>query len=109
MTFTIAGAVYGACVGSLFISSALLAHGLKIARPIVTAVGTILIAWQAWVLTQSLAVGVGPFDSLGSIVLAEPVINFQRIITVSIVIAFTAWGVMLSSRLSLRLLRDVVH
>ncbi|MCX6526407.1 MAG: hypothetical protein NTU52_00240, partial [Actinobacteria bacterium] len=104
LTFAIAGAVYGACVGSLFISSALLAHGLKIARPIVTAIGTILLAWQAWVLTQSLAVGIGPFDSLGSIVLAEPVINFQRIITVSVVVALAAWGVMLSSRLSLEAL-----
>ena len=104
LTFAIAGAVYGACVGSLFISGALLAHGLKITRPIVTAIGTILLAWQAWVLTQSLAVGVGPFDSLGSIVLAEPVINFQRIITVLVVGAFAAWGVMLSSRLSLEAL-----
>ncbi|MCX6528254.1 MAG: hypothetical protein NTU52_09795, partial [Actinobacteria bacterium] len=104
LTFAIAGAVYGACVGSLFISVALLAHGLKIARPVVTAIGTILLAWQAWVLTQSLAIGVGPFDSLGSLVLAEPVINIQRIITVLVVVAFAAWGVMLSSRLSLEAL-----
>ena len=104
LTFTVAGAIYGACVGSLFITSALLVHGLKISRSVVTAIGTMLVAWQAWVLTQSLAIGVGPFDSLGSIVLAEPVINFQRIITVFVVIVLAGWGVILSSRLSLEAL-----
>jgi hypothetical protein len=103
VAFALWGAVAGAVAGALFVISALLAHGLALARWLVTFVAGGLVAWQAAVTFGETNVS-GPFDFVGSISmwwLRWSMIDLAGIVAVCAL----AWlGLVVTSRFSMEAL-----
>ena len=98
------GAVAGAVMGSLFVIAALLIHGLHVPRYLTTAIGTVLLGWQAAVTFGDTNIA-GPFDFVGSISrwwLDGP--QLQDIAGIAAVALLGTVSVFLAGRLSLEAL-----
>ena len=101
--FALYGAIAGGIIGVLFVVSALLAHGLGIARWLTTAIASILLGWQVAVTAGDTNVA-GPFDVVGSIALGWSRVNAIDAIGVLAVVLLTAVSISLVGRFSLEAL-----
>ena len=101
--FALYGAIAGGIIGVLFVVSALLAHGLGIARWLTTAIASILLGWQVAVTAGDTNVA-GPFDVIGSIALGWSRVNAIDAIGVLAVVLLTAVSISLVGRFSLEAL-----
>jgi hypothetical protein len=101
--FALYGAIAGGIIGVLFVVSALLAHGLGIARWLTTAIASILLGWQVAVTVGDTNVA-GPFDVVGSIALGWSRVNAIDAIGVLAVVLLTAVSISLVGRFSLEAL-----
>lgn len=103
LEWILAGAVTGALIGSLFITTALLAHGLRLPRWFCTGVGGALVLWQVSVAIEAKATP-GPFDSFGSLALWPMRMNTIDVVAVAITVIAAAWGIALAQKLSVEAL-----
>lgn len=101
--FATYGAIAGAIIGVLFVVSALLAHGLGIARWLTTAIASVLISWQVAVTIGDTNVA-GPFDVVGSIALGWSRVNVFDAFGVLVILVLTAVSISLVGRFSLEAL-----
>lgn len=101
--FALYGAIAGALLGVLFVISALLAHGLGLARWMTTAIATSLVSWQIAVTFGNTNVA-GPFDIVGSLSLGWSRVNIIDFVGVLIVLVITILSIMLVGRFSLEAL-----
>jgi hypothetical protein len=101
--FAVYGAIAGGIIGVLFVVSALLAHGLGIARWMTTAIATLLVGWQVAVTFGDTNIA-GPFDVVGSIALGWSRINAIDAVGVLVILALTAVSLSLVGRFSLEAL-----
>ena len=101
--FAVYGAIAGGIIGVLFVVSALLAHGLGIARWMTTAIATLLVGWQVAVTFGDTNVA-GPFDVVGSIALGWSRVNAIDALGVLAVVLLTAISISLVGRFSLEAL-----
>ena len=103
VAFALWGAVAGALVGALFVISALLAHGLAVARWLVTSVAATLVAWQAAVTFGDTDV-TGPFDFVGSLSMWWQRWSLVDMIGVAVVCALAVAGLRVTGRFSMEAL-----
>jgi hypothetical protein len=101
--FAIYGAIAGAIIGVLFVVSALLAHGLGLARWMSTAIATLLLGWQVAVTIGDTNTP-GPFDVVGSISLGWSRVNAVDALGVLAVVILTAVSLLVVGRFSLEAL-----
>ncbi len=101
--FAVYGAIAGGIIGVLFVVSALLAHGLGIARWLTTAIASLLLGWQVAVTIGDTNVA-GPFDVVGSIALGWSRVNAIDAVGVLVILALTAVSLSLVGRFSLEAL-----
>ena len=101
--FATYGAIAGAIIGVLFVVSALLAHGLGIARWLTTSIASVLISWQVAVTIGDTNVA-GPFDVVGSIALGWSRVNVIDAVGVLVILVLTAVSISLVGRFSLEAL-----
>jgi len=101
--FALYGALAGAIIGVLFVVSALLAHGLGLARWMSTAIATLLLGWQVAVTVGDTNIA-GPFDVVGSISLGWSRVNAIDAVGVLVVIVLTAISLLVVGRFSLEAL-----
>lgn len=91
-SFVILGAVGGAMIGASFIVSALLVHGLRIHRSIVTLVAAALVAWQTCTVFLP-SHPHGPFTAFGLVCFAHidisPVIGTLVFVALAVVALLT--------------------
>ena len=102
-TWALWGGVYGALTGALFVTSAVLVHGLKIHRSIVTVFATTLVAWQVAVTFADTSIA-GPFDSLGSLALLPLRIEWIDFIAVAVIVVLAVASMLVVPKLSLEAL-----
>ena len=103
VVFAFWGALAGAIIGALFVSSALVAHGTGAPRWSMTALGSVLVAWQLSTLTSGSGI-TGPFDFVGSLSMWWHRSSPRDLIGVAVVLAVTAWAIHLAGSLSLEAL-----
>lgn len=101
--FALYGAIAGAVLGVMFVVSALLAHGLGLARWMTTAIATVLVAWQVAVTFGDTHIA-GPFDIVGSISLGWSRVNIVDIVGIVVVLAVAAISLSMVGRFSLEAL-----
>jgi hypothetical protein len=101
--FATYGAIAGAIIGVLFVVSALLAHGLGLARWMSTAIATLLLGWQIAVTFGDTNIA-GPFDVVGSISLGWSRVNAIDALGVLAVVILTAVSLLVVGRFSLEAL-----
>ena len=102
-TWALWGAAYGALTSALFVTSAVIVHGLKIHRSIVTVLATALVAWQVAVTFADTSFP-GPFDSLGSLALLPLRIEWLDFIAIAVIAVLSLCALLLVPRLSLEAL-----
>ena len=103
VVFALWGALAGAIIGALFVVSALVAHGTGAPRWSMTALGSVLVGWQAWV-TVSDSHTAGPFDFVGSLSMWWHRISTIDLVGVAAVVVLTAFAIKLAGDLSLEAL-----
>ena len=103
VVFALWGALAGAIIGALFVVSALIAHGTGAPRWSMTALGSVLVGWQAWV-TVSDSHTAGPFDFVGSLSMWWHRISTIDLVGVAAVVVLTAFAIKLAGDLSLEAL-----
>jgi hypothetical protein len=101
--FALYGAIAGAIIGVLFVVSALLAHGLGLARWMSTAIATLLLGWQIAVTFGDTNIA-GPFDVVGSVALGWSRVNVFDAVGVLVILVLTAVSISLVGRFSLEAL-----
>jgi hypothetical protein len=101
--FALYGAIAGGIIGVLFVVSALIAHGLGIARWLTTAIASLLLGWQVAVTFGDTNIA-GPFDVVGSIALGWSRVNAIDALGVLAVVLLTAISISLVGRFSLEAL-----
>lgn len=101
--FALYGALAGALIGLLFVASALLAHGLGLARWMTTAIATFLIGWQVAVTFGDTNIA-GPFDYVGSLSLGWSRVRIIDFVAVAIVLIVSLLSLALVGRFSLEAL-----
>ena len=98
------GAIAGAVMGSLFVITALIIHGLGISRWLTTALGVALLGWQTAVTFGNTSTA-GPFDFVGSISRWWLYgIEVQDVVGIVVVLALAGLAVWLAGNLSLEAL-----
>jgi hypothetical protein len=97
------GAVYGACVGLVWVGAALIVHGLRLPNTLITLVASALVFWQAAV-TVGDTNAPGPFDAFGSMALWSLHIEAIDLIAVGITAITATVGIFLVGTLSLEAL-----
>jgi len=97
------GAIYGACVGMVWVGAALLVHGLRLPNTLVTLVASALVFWQAGV-TVADTNAPGPFDAFGSMALWALHIEAIDLIAVVITTITALAGIFVVGSLSLEAL-----
>ena len=98
--FVACGAVAGALIGSLFVVAALVAHELGIRQWLATAIGSTVVAAQAFVTVTEAQVP-GPFDFVGSISMWWHRVHPFDAIGIAIIVALAVWSVANVGSLSL--------
>jgi hypothetical protein len=101
--FALYGAIAGAIIGVLFVVSALLAHGLGLARWMSTAIATLLLGWQIAVTFGDTNIA-GPFDVVGSVALGWSRVKVFDAVGVLVILVLTAVSISLVGRFSLEAL-----
>ena len=101
--FAVYGAIAGAIIGLLFVTSALLAHGLRIARWMTTAIATVFFGWQVAVTLGDTNIA-GPFDFVGSLSLAWSRVHIVDVVGVVVVLVISLLSITLVGRFSLEAL-----
>jgi hypothetical protein len=101
--FALYGAIAGAIIGVLFMVSALLAHGLGLARWMSTAIATLLLGWQIAVTFGDTNIA-GPFDVVGSVALGWSRVKVFDAVGVLVILVLTAVSISLVGRFSLEAL-----
>ena len=97
------GAIYGACVGLVWVGAALLVHGLRIHPTIATLIASALVFWQTGV-TIADTTAPGPFDAFGSMALWALHIEAIDLIAVGISAVTATAGIFVVGSLSLEAL-----
>ena len=97
------GAVYGACVGLVWVGAALLVHGLRIHPTLATLIASALVFWQAGV-TVADTTAPGPFDAFGSMALWTLHIEAIDLIAVGITAVTAICGIFVVGTLSVEAL-----
>lgn len=97
------GAIYGACVGMVWVGAALLVHGLRLPNTLVTLFASALVFWQAGV-TVADTNAAGPFDAFGSMALWALHIEAIDLIAVVITTITALAGIFVVGSLSLEAL-----
>ena len=103
VVFAMWGALAGAVIGSLFVVSALVAHGTGAPRWSMTALGAALIAWQTWVTVSEVRVA-GPFDFVGSLSMWWLRVSWRDLIGFAAVVVLIGVAIKLAGDLSLEAL-----
>ena len=103
VAFALWGAVAGAVAGALFVVSALLAHGLGVARWLVTFIASGLVAWQTAVTLGDTTVP-GPFDFVGSVSMWWSRWSFVDLAGIAVVCALAGLGLVVTDRFSMEAL-----
>ena len=101
--FAVYGAIAGAIIGLLFVTSALLAHGLRIARWMTTAIATVFFGWQVAVTLVDTNIA-GPFDFVGSLSLGWSRVHIVDVVGVVVVLVISLLSITLVGRFSLEAL-----
>ena len=101
--FAVYGAIAGAIIGLLFVTSALLAHGLRIARWMTTAIATVFFGWQVAVTLGDTKIA-GPFDFVGSLSLGWSRVHIVDVVGVVVVLVISLLSITLVGRFSLEAL-----
>ena len=101
--FAVYGAIAGAIIGLLFVTSALLAHGLRIARWMTTAIATVFFGWQVAVTLGDTDIA-GPFDFVGSLSLGWSRVHIVDVVGVVVVLVISLLSITLVGRFSLEAL-----
>ena len=101
--FAVYGAIAGAIIGLLFVTSALLAHGLRIARWMTTAIATVFFGWQVAVTLGHTNIA-GPFDFVGSLSLGWSRLHIVDVVGVVVVLVISLLSITLVGRFSLEAL-----
>jgi hypothetical protein len=101
--FAMWGALAGALMGTLFITAALIVHGLGMKRWAATALGTVLAGWQIAVTFNDSHIS-GPFDTIGSLSMWWLRHSYIDIVGVVAILLLAAFAVALAGRLSLEAL-----
>ena len=101
--FAVYGAIAGAIIGLLFVTSALLAHGLRIARWMTTAIATVFFGWQVAVTLGHTNIA-GPFDFVGSLSLGWSRVHIVDVVGVVVVLVISLLSITLVGRFSLEAL-----
>jgi hypothetical protein len=101
--FAVYGAIAGAIIGLLFVTSALLAHGLRIARWMTTAIATVFFGWQVAVTFGDTNIA-GPFDFVGSLSLGWSRVHIVDVVGVVVVLVISLLSITLVGRFSLEAL-----
>lgn len=97
------GAVYGACVGLVWVGSALLVHGLRIHPTLATLIASAVVFWQAGVTVADTSAP-GPFDAFGSMALWALHVEAIDLIAVGITAVTATAGIFVVGALSLEAL-----
>lgn len=97
------GAVYGACVGLVWVGAALLVHGLRLPNTLVTLLASALVFWQAGV-TVADTTAPGPFDAFGSMALWTLHVEAIDLVAVAITVVTAVAGIFVVGTLSLEAL-----
>lgn len=97
------GAIYGACVGLVWVGAALLVHGLRIHPALATLIASALLFWQVGV-TVADTTAPGPFDAFGSMALWALHIEAIDLIAVGITAITATAGIFVVGKLSLEAL-----
>ena len=71
LTWTLAGAAFGASVGLIFVAMALLSHVLRVPRWLATLLGSVLVVWQTMTALPDNVDLVGPADGFGGLAFWE--------------------------------------
>ena len=87
----------------MFVTSALLAHGLRLPRTVVTALSGALVLWQGAVTFADTSLA-GPFDTLGSLSLWWSRVSLVDLVGVVVVLCLTAISLLLLDAFSLEAL-----
>ena len=103
------GAIFGVCVGVLYVGTALLAHELRCSGWFATLFGSGIVVWQgvaAWTTWQHSAGNggtqvPGPFDLIGGVLFWGIRQGSVEAVAIVVVLAMAALGVVLAGRLRL--------
>ena len=107
--WVVLGAAFGACTLSLFMSSALIAHGLRLKRWVSTLIGAAILAIQVFDLVEP-ARHLSPLDALSGMFVNGPLnwelegIQIPHVLAVLVSLLLAVGGVILASRLSVEAL-----
>ncbi|MFM8870357.1 MAG: hypothetical protein ACKOFD_02115 [Actinomycetota bacterium] len=107
--WVVLGATFGACTVSLFTSSALVAHGLRLKRWLSTVIGSVVVAVQVFDVAEPHR-HISPIDALSGLVINGPFnwqhagVQPQHVIAVLVCVLIAGAGIVLSSRLSVEAL-----
>lgn len=99
------GAVFGACTLGLFMSTALIAHGLRLKRWVSTLIGSVVLAVQVFDIVEPTR-HLSPINALSGMVVNGPLkwelagIQTQHVLAVATCALLAIAGVLLSARLS---------
>ena len=97
------GAVYGTCVGLVWVGAALLVHGLRIHPTLATLLASALLFWQTAVTVADTTTP-GPFDAFGSMGLWALHVEAIDLIAVAITAITATAGIFVVGTLSLEAL-----
>lgn len=97
------GAIFGGLVGALFVSSALIAHGLGFPHWATTLVGGGLLAWQVWAAAGQ-DVRHGPANSIGRLAVWSVGAHETDLIGVAVVLLIIAASLLMAGRLTIEAL-----
>lgn len=97
------GAVYGMCLGLVWVGAALLAHGLNVNRNLVTLVASGLVFWQVAVAIAGTSAP-GPFDAFGSMALWAMHVEAIDLVAVAITVVVATTGLLVIGSMSLEAL-----
>jgi hypothetical protein len=97
------GAIYGMCVGLVWVGSALLSHGLRFPRLASTLGVSVLLTWQVVAAVQGTSFP-GPFDSFGSMALWPLHVEAIDLISVVLTVAVSTSALVVLGTLSLEAL-----
>ncbi len=101
--FALYGAAAGALIGILFVMSALLSHGLGLARWMTTAIATAVVGWQVAVTFGNTHIA-GPFDTVGSIAMSWSRFSVLDVVGLLVIAALSVVSILVVGRFSLEAL-----
>lgn len=101
LTWALSSAAFGASVALVFVSSALVAHALRIPRLMTTVLGASLIVWQVWSALPERIDTIGPADAFGGLAFWEIHVEWIDLIAPTVGIVLLITGLLALGRLSM--------